>query len=201
METDRREQPQRSRLIGDPCPGRSAARSCRAAGPAPTPIEGTRARNQMLPGPGSAACRKRFAAAGERVDLTLSGAGRRGRRGRRAVPARAVRAAGRTPVSPAVPERALRREDAADLPEARARALRAARGPGAVDRASGRVSALRGSRLRRRAKRQPWSGVPRQRRQHAREPIRGAGVSRQMGGVPWPHMRPTCPDLTPSNSP
>jgi hypothetical protein len=31
METDRREQPQRSRLIGDPCPGRSAAQHDRAA--------------------------------------------------------------------------------------------------------------------------------------------------------------------------
>src|SRR5260370_586699 len=101
---------------------------------------------------------------------------------------------------PAVPETALRREDAADLPKGRARALRAARGPGAVDRASGRVSALWGSRLRRKAKCRPWSGVPRQRRQHAREPIRGAGVSRQMGGVPWPHLRPTSPDLIPSNS-
>ncbi len=37
-------------------------------------------------------------------------------------------------------------------------------------------------------------------RHHAREPIRGAGVSRQMGGVPWPHLRPTSPDLIPSNS-
>jgi hypothetical protein len=198
METDRREQPQRSRLIGDRCPGRSAARSCRATGPARRRSSGHAHVTKCCVDRGSAAHRKRFAAAGEGADFTWSAAGRRDRRG---VRARAGRAAGRTPVSPAVPERALRREDAADLPEGRARALRAARGPGAVDRASDRVSALRGSRLRRRAKHRPWPGVPRQRRQRAREPIRGAGVSRKMGGVPWPHMRPTSPDLTPSNSP
>ena len=198
METDRREQPQRSRVIRDSCPG-AAPRSpheC-VARMERSEIRDHRSRIALRSMRATRTHVARRAASGERAVLTSSAAGRRGRR---AVPARAGRAAGRTPVSPAVAETAPRREDAAGPPEGRARALRAARGAAAVDRVSDRVSALRYSRHRRRAKCRPWSGVPRQHCQHAREPTRSVGVGRQMGGVPWPHMRSPSPGSTHSNS-